>query len=50
MKDQECATCEHIFKCDGKPEEMKGSCLKYKERRKTYRGRETNVQHENNRQ
>ena len=30
-KDKECITCEHIFECKGKPENVK-RCLNYKER------------------
>lgn len=30
-KDKECVTCEHIFDCKGKPENVK-CCLNYKER------------------
>lgn len=30
-KDKECITCEYIFDCKGKPENVK-QCLRYKER------------------
>lgn len=30
-KDKECITCEYIFDCKGKPDDVK-RCLKYKER------------------
>ena len=33
-KDKECITCEHIFECKGKPENVK-RCLNYKERKKS---------------
>lgn len=38
MKDQECIMCKFIFECKGKPDDMKGECLNYKERRSTYNG------------
>jgi len=34
-KDKECISCEHIFECKGKPDEVK-RCLKYKERGKKH--------------
>ncbi len=32
-KDRECAECEHLFDCKGKPEHVK-RCLNFKEVRK----------------
>ena len=31
-KDKECVTCDYIFECKGKPDEVK-RCLRYKERK-----------------
>lgn len=30
--DKECMTCEHLFECEGKPDETE-QCIKYKERK-----------------